>query len=36
MFHLYYVQKDGQLTGVSGTTTQVFIGKTSEQLKNLK
>ncbi|WP_416370395.1 GBS Bsp-like repeat-containing protein [Streptococcus thermophilus] len=31
--HLYYVQKDGQLTGVCGTTTQVFIGKTSEQLK---
>ena len=31
--HLYYVQKDGQLTGVSGTTTQVFIGKTPEQLK---
>ena len=31
--HLYYVQKDGQLTGVGGTTTQVFIGKTTEQLK---
>ena len=31
--HLYYVQKDGQLTGVCGTTTQVFIGKTPEQLK---
>ena len=31
--HLYYVQKDGQLTGVGGTTTQVFIGKTPEQLK---
>ena len=31
--HLYYIQKDGQLTGVGGTTTQVFIGKTSEQLK---
>ena len=31
--HLYYVQKDGQLTGVGGITTQVFIGKTSEQLK---
>ena len=31
--HLYYVQKDGQLTGVSGTTTQVFVGKTPEQLK---
>ena len=31
--HLYYIQKDGQLTGVGGTTTQVFIGKTPEQLK---
>ena len=31
--HLYYVQKDGQLMGVGGTTTQVFIGKTPEQLK---
>ncbi len=31
--YLYYVQKDGQLTGVGGTTTQVFIGKTPEQLK---
>ena len=31
--HLYYVQKDGQSTGVGGTTTQVFIGKTPEQLK---
>ena len=31
--HLYYVQKDGQLTGVGGTTAQVFIGKTPEQLK---
>ena len=31
--HLYYVQKDGQMTGVGGTTTQVFIGKTTEQLK---
>ena len=31
--HLYYVQKDGQLTGIGGTTTQVFIGKTPEQLK---
>ena len=27
---LYYVQKDGQLTGVGGTTTQVFIGKKPE------
>ena len=31
--HLYYIQKDGQLTGVGGATTQVFIGKTPEQLK---
>ncbi|OHQ19745.1 GBS Bsp-like repeat-containing protein [Streptococcus sp. HMSC065H07] len=31
--HLYYIQKDGKLTGVGGTTTQVFIGKTPEQLK---
>lgn len=31
--HLYYVQKDGQFTGVGGTTTQVFIGKTPEQLR---
>lgn len=31
--HLYYIQKDGQMTGVGGTTTQVFIGRTSEQLK---
>lgn len=31
--HLYYVQKDGQMTGVGGTTTQVFIGKTPEELK---
>lgn len=31
--HLYYIQKDGQLTGVGRTTTQVFIGKTPEQLK---
>ena len=31
--HLYYIQKDGQMTGVGGTTTQVFIGKTPEQLK---
>ena len=30
---LYYIQKDGQMTGVGGTTTQVFIGKTPEQLK---
>ena len=31
--HLYYIQKDGQFTGVGGTTTQVFIGKTPEQLR---
>ena len=31
--HLYYVQNNGQLTGVGGTSTQVFIGKTPEQLK---
>lgn len=31
--HLYYVQNDGQLTGVGGTTTQVFIGKAPEQLR---
>lgn len=31
--HLYYIQKDGQMTGVGGTTTQVFIGRTPEQLK---
>lgn len=31
--HLYYIQKDAQMTGVGGTTTQVFIGKTPEQLK---
>ena len=31
--HLYYIQKDDQMTGVGGTTTQVFIGKTPEQLK---
>ena len=31
--HLYYVQNNGQLTGVGGTLTQVFIGKTPEQLK---
>ena len=31
--HLYYIQKDGQMTRVGGTTTQVFIGKTPEQLK---
>ena len=31
--HLYYVQNNGQLMGVGGTTTQVFIGKTTEQLK---
>ena len=31
--HLYYVQNNGQMTGVGGTSTQVFIGKTPEQLK---
>ncbi|WP_455443442.1 GBS Bsp-like repeat-containing protein [Streptococcus salivarius] len=31
--HLYYIQKDGQMTGVGGITTQVFIGRTPEQLK---
>ena len=31
--HLYYVQNNGQLTGVGGTLTQVSIGKTPEQLK---
>ena len=31
--HLYYVQNNGQLTGVGGTSTQVFIGKAPEQLK---
>ena len=31
--HLYYVQNNGQLTGVGGTSTQVSIGKTPEQLK---
>ena len=31
--HLYYVQNNGQLTGVGGTSTQVFISKAPEQLK---
>ena len=31
--HLYYVQNNGQLTGVGGTSTQVFIGKTPKELK---
>ena len=31
--HLYYVQNNGQLTGVGGISTQVFIGKAPEQLK---
>ena len=31
--HLYYVQNNGQLTGVGGTSTQVFIGKTPKGLK---
>ena len=30
--HLYYVQNDGQLTGVGGTTTNVYIGKRLEDL----
>ena len=31
--HLYYVQNDGQMTGVGGTVTNVFIGKRPEDLK---
>ena len=31
--HLYYVQNNGQLTGVGGTTTNVYIGKRPEDLK---
>ena len=31
--HLYYVQNNGQLTGVGGTSTQVYIGKTPKELK---
>ena len=31
--HLYYVQNNGQLTGVGGTSTQVFISKAPGQLK---
>ena len=31
--HLYYVQKNGQMTGVGGTTTNVYIGKRPVDLK---
>ena len=31
--HLYYVQSNGQLTGVGVTTTNVYIGKRLEDLK---
>ena len=31
--HLYYVQNNGQMTGVGGTTTNVYIGKRPENLK---
>ena len=31
--HLYYVQNNGQLTGVGGTTTNVYVGKQPEDLK---
>ena len=31
--HLYYVQNNGQLTGVGGTSTNVYIGKRPEDLK---
>ena len=31
--HLYYVQNNGQMTGVGGTTTNVYIGKRPEVLK---
>ena len=31
--HLYYVQNNGQMTGVGGTTTSVHIGKRPEDLK---
>ena len=31
--HLYYVQNNGQLTGVGGTTTNVYVGKRPEDLK---
>ena len=31
--HLYYVQNNGQMTGVGGTVTNVFIGKRPEDLK---
>ena len=31
--HLYYVQNNGQMMGVGGTTTNVYIGKRPEDLK---
>ena len=31
--HLYYVQNNGQMTGVGGTTTNVYIGKRPEDVK---
>ena len=31
--HLYYVQNNGQMTGVGRTTTNVYIGKRPEDLK---
>ena len=31
--HLYYVQNNGQMTGVGGTTTNVYIGKRPVDLK---
>ena len=31
--HLYYVQNNGQLTGVGGTSTNVYVGKRPEDLK---
>ena len=31
--HLYYVQNNGQMTGVGGIVTNVFIGKRPEDLK---
>ena len=33
MFTSYYVQNNGQMTGVGGTTTNVYIGKRPEDLK---
>ena len=34
--HLYYVQNNGQMTGVGGTTTNVYIGKRPEQKPSVK